>query len=1058
MSGDNPLLDAALAYAARGWPVFPCSPKDKRPLLPKDVDPATNKPIPNSGGLVKASTDPDQIRGWWKRWPKALIAIATGHATLDAGGLRLFVVDFDPREDKDTGEVWTLERLKTELEAQLGCEFPVTLAALTPSDGVHAYLLQGDDGPAITNRGNLPEHVDVRGLGGYVIAPPSVMGPNAIKGQAGLKYRWHRKEPVGGIARAPERLIEVLRERKTAEGGARPSGPGRPMPADLGEAEREAIRKYALSGLDLECRAVREAPSGRRNPQLNESALKIASLVASGALDETIARGSLEAAARANPGRDDDRQLIATIESGWSAGINNPRDLTEIAAAARDRASRSGSRQRLSGGSGSGSRAPPARGPARSPAGGDDQTPPFRDGRMARQSQGRGPGGDDVAPPVALSEAELDRLKRISVAWLERRLDHVERTKEALTALAWSIGRRVSADLIDEGQSKEALWPIYEGVADVQHADIDRSLADGIARGFDPRPLLVDLRCALLPMTDFGLAERFLERYGEEFRFTTAKGWLGWDGWRWAVLDQDKDTLPAQLIAAVFETIRAVQREARRVAETGLKIELVTKGKQQELDLAEPNPHSLDHWVPVGKSWKRFSTLIAGWGRQCEQAGKPAAIANLARGTPGIERSRFMTVPIERFDCELMAINVLNGTLRLSPESRPDGTVKARVSLEPHRRGDLITRLAPVEYDREAPAPLYDAMIAWAQPEAAMRRYLHQVGGYAASGDTGEHKLWFNYGRGRNGKSTTIDSWCSSLGDYSGTIGIESFLDQGIKKRGDAATPDLARLGGVRMLRASEPERGAKLNSALIKAATGGEPMAVRALHRGFFDLLPRFKLLMSGNSRPEIPDTDEGIWSRMKLSPWLRNIDQPEPGVENWPKKDTKLLDKIKAGELPGVFARLVAGLIDYIEHGFVEPEGVTAATQAYREHSDPLARFLRLCTVVDPEAREKSSELHAVFAAWCKAAGEKEWSAKGFANAMTDKGFTKTRSDGMRWLGLRLVRSADEFVDDQGKVREKLPDMDDPFEKARMEHERGHAGDDGAPSQPDNGEDWLP
>ena len=85
-------------------------------------------------------------------------------------------------------------------------------------------------------------------------------------------------------------------------------------------------------------------------------------------------------------------------------------------------------------------------------------------------------------------------------------------------------------------------------------------------------------------------------------------------------------------------------------------------------------------------------------------------------------------------------------------------------------------------------------------------------------------------GLGANGKSTTIDLWAYVLGDYSGTIGIETFLDQGIKKRGEQASPDLARLGGVRMLRASEPERGAKLNEALIKAATGGEPMAVRAL------------------------------------------------------------------------------------------------------------------------------------------------------------------------------------------------------------------------------------
>jgi putative DNA primase/helicase len=127
--------------------------------------------------------------------------------------LRLFVLDFDPREDPDTGEVWTLERLKRETEEQLGCALPQSMAALTPSDGVHLYLLTGDDGPSITNRGNLPEHVDVRGLGGYVIAPPSVMAD-------GRRYRWHRKEPIGGIAKAPERLLEVLRERKGARPGA----------------------------------------------------------------------------------------------------------------------------------------------------------------------------------------------------------------------------------------------------------------------------------------------------------------------------------------------------------------------------------------------------------------------------------------------------------------------------------------------------------------------------------------------------------------------------------------------------------------------------------------------------------------------------------------------------------------------------------------------------------------------------------------------------------------------------------------------------------------------
>jgi putative DNA primase/helicase len=1007
------LLEAALGYAARGWPVFPCSPRDKTPLLPRDKDDG-GKPIPKSGGVTKASTDPEKIRAWWKRWPKALVGLATGHPTSDGGGKRLFVLDFDPRTDGSTGEVWTLDRLKTETEAQLACPLPPSLAALTPSDGVHLYLLQGDDGPAITNRGNLPEHVDVRGLGGYVIAPPSVMGPDAKKGQENLRYRWHRREPMGGIAVAPERLLEVLRERKGKAPGERP--PPAIDRSSSGSESRpnvsadEAVRKYALAGLDAELRAVRSAPSGRRNEQLNISAFAIAGLVAAGAIDGTLARLSLEAAARDNPGNDDAQQLAATLESGWSAGFAAPRDLREVERAARNRADRGASRPGL----------------ARDGGGGSSQ--PFRTGSMGRDHPPSG-GRRREEAPLELGDDARARLQRVAHAWLEKRLEALEETDvtpEAVKSVAWGIGRRVGAGMLDELAAKEVLWPFCETVADVANADVDRAIEEGKARGFDARPLLLDFACSSYPLTDFGLGERFRDRYGDEFRFTTAKGWLGWDGHRWKVLDQDKDTLPAELIAAVFETIRAVQREGRRVRDTGTKWDLVKvlgpKGGEHEVidDDKPPNPHALDYWMAKGRSFIRHSEALAMFGRASEAAGKPGAIAALAR--------RWLTVAIEEFDCEQMAVNVLNGTLRFTVEEMPDGERLVAVSLDEHNRADLITKLAPVEYDRSAQCPLYDGMIAWAQPDPALRRYIHQVGGYACTGDTGEHLLWFHYGRGRNGKSTTIDSWCSALGDYSGTIGIESFLDQGIKKRGDAATPDLAKLGGVRMLRASEPERGAKLNSALIKAATGGEPMSVRALHRGFFDLFPRFKLNMSGNTKPSIPDTDEGIWGRMKLVPWLRHIEKPHEdpyrdeypdSAAAWPKKDVKLLDKIKAGELEGVFLRLVEGLVDYLEHRFVEPERVTLATADYRDKSDPLARFLRLCTELDAKSRVKSSELHDVFKAWCAAAGEKEWSPKGFSDAMDDKGFTKVRSDGMRWEGLRLIRSKDDFVDAEGRVK---------------------------------------
>jgi putative DNA primase/helicase len=1004
---------AALQYARRGWPVFPCRECDGRPYLrpnPKGGDPETVTPrakapyVPT--GLKVATTDEEQVRKWWKQWPNAMIGLPLGAVTRQGDGF--FALDFDPRHDAETGEDFTLERLKGDLERMMGCPLPESLAVRTPSGGVHLYLVQ-PQGEAVRNRGNLPEHVDVRGQGGYVIAPPSRIVEPCENATAGV-YRWLRGKVDAPVAQAPGVLVDILRDRRSRKDqeGARdaegrwtappPEGakraprsmPARP-PAEGDDAVRDAVRRYGWAALEAELKAIRDAPSGRRNAQLNESALKIAALTCStpiAALDAGMAKAAIEGAAAENPGRDDTGQLSATIDSGWSAGLANPRDLEEIASTIRERSSR---RRRHPSGT------PPARPPApAAPPQADTQ--PFRNGRLEGEP--------------TLSEGDGERLRRIAERWLDRKLETVPKEAKALTALAWGIGRRVAAGLLEEGPAKERLWPKCEDVADVSHADIDRALGDGFNRGWDTGPELLDLKCAGYPMTDFGIGERFRDRFGDDYRFTTGKGWFGWDGRRWKLLDQDEKTPPAEVVAAVFETVRLIQREARRMAETGLK--------------HDENPHGLDRAIPKGKNLVLLSELMRIWGRQSETAGKPASIAMLAR--------RWLTVSVEDFDAEKLAVNVLNGTLRFARQQRPDGSYAASVRLDPHRREDLSTKLAPVEYDPDASCPLYDGMINWAQPEPGMVRYLHQVGGYSLTGDTGEHKLWFWYGRGRNGKSTTIDSWCYFAGDYAGTTLVETFLDQGVKKRGDAATPDLARLGGVRMLRASEPEKNAKLNSALVKFVTGGEPVPVRALHRGFFDLLPRFKLIISGNAKPDIPDTDDGIWGRMKLINWPRHIDQPPPDAVNWPKKDPHLVDKIKAKEGSGVLNRLVEGLLDWLTDGLVEPKAVTEATQAYRDDSDPLARFLRFCTEPDPSGRVQSSVLHEVFCAWAKAASEREWTQKGFSKAMVEKGFSKKASDGMQWLGLRLIKEVHDFIDANGRVIQQgvtgpaPPPPDDP------------------------------
>lgn len=126
--------DAAAAYASRGWRVFPLKPRSKEPLI-KWKDGAT--------------TDHDTIRTWWANWPDANVGIVTGAAS----GIVV-------------GDVDHVERFKV-----LGLELSTTLTAHTGRErGVHHYFLY----PGVPVPNSSRNGFDVRGDGGYVVAPPSL--------------------------------------------------------------------------------------------------------------------------------------------------------------------------------------------------------------------------------------------------------------------------------------------------------------------------------------------------------------------------------------------------------------------------------------------------------------------------------------------------------------------------------------------------------------------------------------------------------------------------------------------------------------------------------------------------------------------------------------------------------------------------------------------------------------------------------------------------------------------------------------------------------------------
>lgn len=515
----------------------------------------------------------------------------------------------------------------------------------------------------------------------------------------------------------------------------------------------------------------------------------------------------------------------------------------------------------------------------------------------------------------------------------------------------------------------------------------------------------LDRACARFPMTDLGNAERFVHRHGQDFRFCAEMGWFRWDGRRWLLLGEEPKQLPPEVMQAIFSTMRAIKNEAQLVRASGERPE-TPAGLAGEALAAFEREHAakMDFVVDFKRNMAvMYSDKLAEWARSSEAAGKIAAAGTLAKSLGAL------VARVEDFDRERMAINVLNGTLRMerARRKRPAAEVAEGASewhtpwvmaLHPHERGDFITKLADVEYREGARSPVYEDFLAVVQPKPEMRRFLAQWGGLSLTGFTGEQKLAFFYGGGSNGKGTWVETIARIAGDYAGTVKIQSLLDQG-KKSGDQATPAIAKLPGVRFLRVSEPSKGAVLDEGLVKELTGEDPVDARHLNKGFFTFFPDFKITISGNNKPVIKDTSDGIWRRMQLVPWEADI----PAAQ----RDKALKDKLLA-ERAGIFAWLMRGLLDWKKHGLIEPEDVRLATSEYRDDSDTIGRFLRQTCEIGEDTRARpmrvrKGDLFELYQAWCHQTGSYEMAERAFSKEIAAKRFKDKHSNGAWWVGLQ-------------------------------------------------------
>ena len=313
-----------------------------------------------------------------------------------------------------------------------------------------------------------------------------------------------------------------------------------------------------------------------------------------------------------------------------------------------------------------------------------------------------------------------------------------------------------------------------------------------------------------------------------------------------------------------------------------------------------------------------------------------------------------------------------------------------------HRPDDYMTKLAGVAPDASCSTPTWLQFLdRVAGNDATLISFMQRMAGYALTGLTREHALFFCYGTGANGKTTFINAITSCSGDYHRTAPIETFTDS----KNERHPTDLAGLRGARLVTAVETEEGRQWAESKIKALTGGDRVAARFMRQDFFEFTPQFKLLIAGNHKPGLRSVDEAIRRRFHLIPFGVTIPLAE--------RDADLPEKLKK-ELPGILTWMIQGCLDWQRDGLKPPDAVTSATAAYLESEDALASWIDDRCERDPQAWQQTSELFANWSAWAGRAGEHVGSQKQFSERLEARGIEPLRKrDGRGFVGLKL-RSA--------------------------------------------------
>ena len=370
---------------------------------------------------------------------------------------------------------------------------------------------------------------------------------------------------------------------------------------------------------------------------------------------------------------------------------------------------------------------------------------------------------------------------------------------------------------------------------------------------------------------------------------------------------------------------------------------------------------------------------------RCEDKRALEAMVSLAR------HDLVVAVTHEGLDIDPWLLNVNNGTIDLRSGA-----------LRPHRRKDLITKIAPVAYEPGAQCERFERFVSEIMGgNPALVMFLHRFLGYALTGDVREHILPLWWGSGCNGKSLLALVLVSVMGDYVCKAAPDLLLKS---EHTDRHPTELCDLHGRRLVIFNETTRGRSWDEGTVKDITGGDRIRARRMREDFWEFNPTHKLVVFGNHKPRIRCVDDAMRRRLRLVPFAVSFEG---------RQDKGLASTLLA-ESSGILRWLLDGCAAWLRDGIPLPPAVSDATSQYFRDEDTLGLFFEAECVFEPSAKIARKSIRDRYCAWIEESSEHPVSAKAFAEALRQPGCTErqVRTDtgsSRGWLGVRLATDAE-------------------------------------------------